>query len=75
MYASYMMGVYVGLFVMGALVGGIIPCIIFAVKKHWGLALLSPILCGFAAFFHSIASIALGIILIIYAISTPNNRE
>ena len=74
MYSTYFMSFYFGMFLGGALVGGIIPFIIFAIKKRWGLAFLSLLLCGLAAFIHSIASIVVGVVLIICAIRAYNER-
>ena len=46
MYGAYMMGFHFGFFLAGAFVGGILPFIIFAFKKRWGLAFLSLLICG-----------------------------
>ena len=75
MYGSYMEGYYFGRFIAGALIGGIIPFIIFAVKKRWGFAFLSLLLCGLASFIHSIASIVAGVIFIICAIKASATKD
>ena len=74
MYGAYMMGRFLGFFLAGAVVGGIIPFIVFAVKKRWGLAFLSLLVCGLAGFAHSIGSIVAGVILILCAIKAENER-
>ena len=61
----YILGVYFGKFIAGAVVGGIIPLIIAFVKRRWGLGIAAFLLCGIAAFVHPIASIIVGIIYFI----------
>ena len=75
MYQSYMIGFYLGKFIAGALIGGGIPFIIYAVKKQWGLGFLALVVCGLVGFIHSIASIIAGILFLIGAIKTYNNRN
>jgi len=75
MMSVYMMGVYAGRFLAGAVVGGLIPFIIFAYKKRWGLALLSFLIGGAAAcYFNSIASVVSGVALIAWAILARSCR-
>lgn len=64
----YILGLYFGKFIAGAVVGGIGPLIIAFVKKRWGLGVAAFLLCGVAAFIHSIASIVVGVIYLIVTI-------
>lgn len=64
----YLLSMYFGKFVAGAFIGGTIPLIVAFVKKRWGLGIAAFLLCGIASFFHSIASIVVGIIYLIAAI-------
>lgn len=75
MLGSYMLGFYLGKFAAGALIGGGIPFIIFAIKKQWGLGFLGLLVCGLAGFIHPIASIVVGILFLIGAIKSYNNRS
>ena len=75
MYSSYMMELYLGQFAAGAVIGGIIPFIIFAVKKRWGLGFLSLLVCGAAGLIHPIAGIVTGVLFIIGAIKAYNERS
>ncbi len=75
MYGSYMTGMYLGQFLAGAIIGGIIPFIIFVVKKRWKLAFLSLLACGAAGLLHPIAGIAAGVLFIIGAVKAYNERK
>ena len=75
MFASYMIGFYSGKFFAGALIGGIIPFIVFAVKKRWGLGFLGLLVCGLVGFIHPIASIVVGILFLIGSIKAYNERR
>lgn len=72
---SYMTGISLGYAFTGALLGGIIPFIIFAIKKHWVLAALSLLGCGLAAFIHPIASLVVGVLFLIASIRVYDNRN
>ena len=65
---SYMAGAYLGLFLGGALIGGLIPFIICLFKKRLSMGFAALLLCGLAAFIHSMASIVLGVVFIVAAI-------
>ena len=69
-----MFGHYLGLFSGGAVIGGIIPFIIFARKKRWGLGFLALLCCGLSSFIHPVASIVVGILFIIAAVKADNER-
>ena len=71
---SYILGFYLGRFFAGAVIGGIVSFIIFAVKKRWGLGFLALLTCGLVGFIHPIASIIVGILFIIGAIKAYNER-
>ena len=71
---TYAIGFSLGHFLAGAVIGGLISFIIFAVKKRWGLGFLALLACGLASFIHPIASIAAGIVFIIWAIIAHNER-
>ena len=75
MLGSYMMGFYLGKFFAGALIGGGIPFIVFAIKKQWGLGFLGLFVCGLVGFIHPIASIIVGVLFLIGAIKAYNNRH
>ena len=68
-----MLGVYLGQILMGALIGGLIPLIIFFVKKRWGLGVTALISCGIVTLIHPIASIVVGIIFLIAAIKAEKH--
>lgn len=70
-----MAGLYLGRFFGAAVIGGIVPFIIYAVKKRWGLEFLSLLLCGFAGFIHPIAAIFAGVIMIFCAAKAYNKRS
>ena len=74
MVTTYSIGFSLGHFFAGAVIGGLISFIIFAVKKRWGLGFLSLLTCGLVSFIHPIASIAAGIVFIICAVKTYNER-
>ncbi|MBR5288858.1 MAG: hypothetical protein IKU34_09780 [Clostridia bacterium] len=65
---AYMLGFYLGKFAAGAVIGGLIPFIICAVKKNWKKGLLSMLVCGLVSFIHPVASLAAGVAMIVYAI-------
>lgn len=71
----YMTSFYLGRFLAGALIGGGIPFIIFAIKKQWGLAFVGLLVCGLVGFIHPVASIVAGILFLIGAIKAYNNRS
>lgn len=75
MLGTYMIGFSLGRFFAGALIGGGIPFIIFAIKKQWGLAFGCLLVCGLVGFLHPIASIIAGILFLIGAIKAYNNRS
>lgn len=63
----YMMGAFFGKFIAGALFG-LIPLIVFFVKRRWGLGVLSPIVCGLMGFINPLVSIVVCVILTVVAI-------
>ena len=72
---GYMIGDLLGRFAAGALIGGLVPMIIFAYKKQAGLGIFGMVSCGMLAFAHPIASIVCGIGFLVGAIRTYNNRN
>lgn len=70
----YMAGYYLGQFTAGALMGGLIPFIIFAVKKQWSLGFFGLAVCGMLAFAHPVASVVAGAAFLVGAIRAYNNR-
>lgn len=74
-YRSYMTGFNTGYASAGALLGGIIPFIIFAIKKRWVLGVLSLLGCGLASFIHPIASLVAGVLFFIASIRAFDNRR
>lgn len=70
---AYWLGFYVGMFITGAAIGGIIPMIIFFVKKSWLMGIISPIICGMLSFINPLVSIICGVILMIAAIILKKN--
>ena len=71
----YEIGYYVGLFMGGAAMGGLIPFVIFAVKKQWTLGFLALALCGFSVFIHRAGPAVAGVLFLIGAIRCYNARN
>ncbi len=71
---AYRTGVSFGTFTAGALIGGGLAFIVFAFKKRWGAAFLSLLACGAISFLHPIASVVTGVIALIIAIVSKNER-
>ena len=46
----YILSMYLGKFIAGAVIGDIIPLIIAFIKKRWGLGIATFLLCGMTAF-------------------------
>ena len=70
MLETFIVSMYLGQYLSGALIGGLIPFIIAFIKKRWGLGVMAFILCGAAALLHSVASIVVGIVFIVIAIKS-----